>query len=114
MHDPFDRDILDRYEAIRDYSRVMQRYARAGDWDRLLELQTTYVSAMEALADAERETTLSTSAGDRKGVLIGEIRGAETEIRACLDHRLSELSGHMAESRHRQHAVRAYENQGRL
>ena len=108
-----DVEILDRYETIRDYSRMMQHYARAGDWDRLLELQTAYVSAMEALADAERQVTLSAHANDHKISLIGEIRGAETEVRACLDRRMTELSRHMADSRHRQHAARAYETQGR-
>lgn len=115
MHDAgLDRDILDRYETIRDYSRVMQHYAQGGDWDRLLELQTVYVTAMEALADTEREVTLSVPASDHKIALIDEIRGAETEIRACLDRRMGELSQHMAESRHRQHAAHAYETQGRV
>ena len=108
-----DGEILGRYETIRDYSRMMQHYARAADWDRLLELQTSYVSAMEALADAELYVTLSDGANDRKRGLIGEIRGAEAEVRECLDRRLTELSRRMADSRHRQHAVQAYETQGR-
>ncbi|MES1936264.1 flagellar protein FliT [Salinisphaera hydrothermalis] len=110
---PADHDILDRYEAIRDYSRMMQHYARAADWDRLLELQTAYVSAMEALADAELDVTLSDGANDRKLGLIGEIRVAEAEVRECLDRRLSELSRRMADSRHRLHVAQAYETQGR-
>lgn len=108
-----DGDILGRYETIRDYSRMMQHYARAADWDRLVELQTSYVSAMEALADAETNVTLSDAASDRKRDLIGEIRGAEAEVRQCLDRRLSELSRRMADSRHRLHVARAYETQGR-
>lgn len=108
-----DGDILDRYETIRDYSRMMRHYARAGDWDRLLELQTAYVAAMEALADAEQQRTLSAGSNDHKTSLIGEIRGAEAEVRACLDRRMTELSQHMTDSRHRQHAARAYETQGR-
>ena len=108
-----DGEILHRYETIRDYSRMMQHYARAGEWDRLLDLQTTYVSAMEALADVEEQVTLSASANDQKISLIGEIRNAETAVRACLDRRLTELSRHMADSQHRQHAAQAYETQGR-
>ncbi len=108
-----DGDILNRYETIRDYSRMMQHYARAGDWDRLLEMQTAYVGAMEALAEAEQQGTLSAGATDHKIGLIGEIRGAESEVRECLDRRMSELSRHMADSRHRHLAARAYETQGR-
>ncbi|HET7313524.1 flagellar protein FliT [Salinisphaera sp.] len=107
-----DGDILARYETIRDYSRMMQHYARAADWDRLIELQAAYVGAMQALADAEQRVTLSAGANDHKVGLIGEIRGAESEVRACLDRRMTELSRHMADSRHRQHAAQAYENQG--
>lgn len=108
-----DGDILDRYEKIRDYSRMMQHYARAGDWDRLLDLQAAYVGAMEALANAEREVALSADGNDRKIDLIGEIRIAEAEVRECLDRRMSELSRDMADSRQRWNAARAYETQGR-
>ncbi|WP_158583336.1 flagellar protein FliT [Salinisphaera sp. Q1T1-3] len=104
-------DILDRYEIIRSYMRVMQQYARAGEWDHLVELQTTYVRAVEDLAEAESEITLSEDAGDRKRILIEEIQAAEADVRHCLNQRMTELSALMGDSRQRQFVARAYESQ---
>lgn len=109
---PHDRTVLDRYETIRDYTRVMQHCARAGDWDRLIELQTTYVSAVQELAEHEGGITLTPPATDRKIALIGEIQTAEGEVRSRLEQRLHELSHFMTQARQRQGAVRAYETQG--
>lgn len=106
-------DIVSRYEMIRDYSRTMRHYAKAGDWDRLVALQTTYVGAMEALADAEVDSDLSELDAGRKYALVLEIQAAEADIRACLDRRLGELSESMSNSQRRQDVAQAYERQGR-
>jgi hypothetical protein len=105
-------DILAHYEAIRDYSSVMQRYAKAADWERLLDLQAVYIGQVETIAAIDEEGVLSESMQGRKAELIGEIQVAETEIRECLEQRLNELSERLTESRQRQQAAHAYASQG--
>lgn len=107
-------DVLARYEAIRDYSNVMQRYAKAADWDRLLDLQTVYVGQVEYVASLDEKAVLSQCVKDRKAELIGEIQAAEAEIRECLEQRLNELSERLTDSRQRQQAAHAYASQESL
>lgn len=109
-----DAEIVARYETVRDYARVMQCYAEQTDWDRLLDLQTTYMSTLAELAEIERDVVLCDEAAHRKITLIHEIRSAEHRIRAPLEQRLAELSGAMAESRRRGQADRAYRSAARV
>lgn len=108
-----DVQIVDQYERIRDYGRAMRHYAMAGDWDQLVALQTTYIGAVENVADAERDILLSDTDNSRRDTLILEIRAAEAEIRECLERRMLELSEFMTESKQRKQAAQAYEIHGK-
>ncbi|MDA3921252.1 MAG: flagellar protein FliT [Salinisphaera sp.] len=102
-------DIITRYQSIRDYGRVMQKYARDGAWEDLIHMQARYVCEMEQLMLVDNDAELEDDARESKLALLVEIREAEDDVRTRLDDRLQQLSRFMMSSRAQRRVQNAYD-----
>lgn len=105
--------LLAAYQALLERSRDMQRMARAGDWESLVEQESHYLMQVEQIKRLDAEQTLDRTHALRKAALVEEILEQDLETRRHLVARRDELSELIGHSRRQQALNRTYGAQQR-
>ncbi|AVJ18168.1 flagella biosynthesis regulatory protein FliT [Serratia rhizosphaerae] len=100
------QQLLSVYQHIAGLSAQMLALAQNGDWDRLVELELTYVTAVEKTADFSDVMASSMALQELLRHKLQQILDNETQLRALLQQRLTELKSLIDRST-RQSAVNA-------
>lgn len=100
------QQLLSAYQHITTLSAQMLALAQNGDWDRLVELELSYVTAVEKTADFSDVMASSMALQELLRHKLQQILDNETQLRALLQQRLTELKSLIDRST-RQNAVNA-------
>ncbi|AML58039.1 Flagellar protein FliT [Serratia rubidaea] len=100
------QQLLSAYQQITTLSAQMLALAQNGDWERLVELELSYVTAVEKTADFSDVMASSMALQELLRHKLQQILDNETQLRALLQQRLTELKSLIDRST-RQSAVNA-------
>lgn len=86
------QEIISLYEAVSDITNRMVAAARAGDWDRLVALESDCAGHVQTLRDGEPPTPLEGAVRERKVKIIHKILADDREIRNITEPWMAHLS----------------------
>ncbi|AGB82965.1 Flagellar protein FliT [Serratia sp. FGI94] len=85
------QQLLSAYQHITTLSAQMLALAQNGEWDRLVEIELSYVTAVEKTADFSDVMASSMALQELLRHKLQQILDNETQLRALLQQRLTEL-----------------------
>jgi flagellar protein FliT len=98
------QQLLAAYHQIHTLSSEMIALARAGQWEALVEMQFTYVTAVEKTAEFTGKAGPSQALQEMLNVKLKQIIDNESELKLLLQQRMEELKTLIGQST-RQNAV---------
>ena len=99
---------VELYEQMGRISSVMVEAARAGDWERLIELESGIARLRDTLMALPAETGLPAAVMERRRQLIGRILDDDAEIRRHTEPWMEELRHLLGDNRRLRELQRAY------
>lgn len=85
------QQLLSAYQQIQTLSEQMIALAKAGQWDTLVEMELTYVGAVEKTAQMVAISELSMALQEILRYKLQQILSNETELKRLLQLRMDEL-----------------------
>jgi flagellar protein FliT len=90
-----EEEVIFLYQAVVTLTQQMLAAARAGDWEKIVTLESSRAGHVEILRNCEPPTALSGAARERTLKMIPQILSDEREIRTISQLRMADLSGMM-------------------
>ncbi|MEI2264029.1 flagella biosynthesis regulatory protein FliT [Erwinia sp. CGal63] len=84
--------LMSIYQQLLVLSQSMLRLATEGDWDRLIEMEADYVSAVSKLAACTQQTPVPAQTQEQLRPVLRHILDNEAEVTSLLQARKAELS----------------------
>ncbi|MCW7548959.1 flagellar assembly protein FliT [Photorhabdus luminescens] len=85
-------DLLSAYQRILSLSEQMLNLAKNEKWDELVDMEITYLKAVEVISHSSISSTVSLSLQQKMTNILQIILDNENEIKKLLQQRLDELS----------------------
>ncbi|MEK9497501.1 flagella biosynthesis regulatory protein FliT [Photorhabdus sp. P32] len=85
-------DLLSAYQRILSLSEQMLNLAKNEKWDELVDMEITYLKAVEVISHSSISSTVSLSLQQKMTNILQVILDNENEIKKLLQQRLDELS----------------------
>ncbi|KMW74942.1 flagellar assembly protein FliT [Photorhabdus luminescens subsp. luminescens] len=85
-------DLLSAYQRILSLSEQMLSLAKNEKWDELVDMEITYLKAVEVISHSSISSTVSLSLQQKMTNILQIILDNENEIKKLLQQRLDELS----------------------
>ncbi|MFD0708905.1 flagella biosynthesis regulatory protein FliT [Photorhabdus luminescens] len=85
-------DLLSAYQQILSLSEQMLNLAKNEKWDELVDMEITYLKAVEVISHSSISSTTSLSLQQKMTNILQTILDNENEIKKLLQKRLDELS----------------------
>jgi flagellar protein FliT len=86
------QEIISLYETVSAITDQMLAAARAGDWDRLIALETHCARHVQTLQDGEQPIPLTGAVRERKVKIIHKILADDREIRDLTEPWMAQLA----------------------
>ncbi len=103
--------VLEGYVELRQQVAIMRELARAGEWDALVERQSTYLELGDRIRRLDAQAELDQQAAQRKAELLEAILTDDLAIREQLLARRQELGQLIESSRRQRDLNRSYGKQ---
>ena len=103
--------VLEGYAELRQQVAIMRELARAGEWDALVERQSTYLELGDRIRRLDAQAELDQQAAQHKAELLEAILTDDLAIRERLLARRQELGQLMESSRRQRDLNRSYGKQ---
>jgi len=96
------------YQQLLSLSQSMLRLASQGEWEKLIDMEVTYISAVETLSQLTAQQPISPATQDQLRPLLRHLLDNEAEIRKLLQVRMDELSSLIGHSNRQKSMNSAY------
>ncbi|WP_380178888.1 flagella biosynthesis regulatory protein FliT [Kalamiella sp. sgz302252] len=100
--------LMSIYQQLLVLSQSMLRLATEGDWDKLIEMEVDYVSAVEKLAACTQQTPVPAQTQDQLRPVLRHILDNEAEVKNLLQARKAELSRLISQTGRQKSVNKAY------
>lgn len=104
--------IITLYQQLLVHSQTMLRLAGNGQWDELIETETQYVGTVEKLTIVTRHAEVPKHTQQQLQPVLRHILANETELKALMRGRMSELSTLMNQAGQQKSVNKAYSQTG--
>lgn len=100
--------LLSIYQQLLVLSQSMLRLATEGEWDKLIEMEVDYVSAVGKLAECTQQTPVPARAQDQLRPVLRHILENEAEVKTLLEARKRELALLISQTGRQKNVNKAY------
>ncbi|MCP1440625.1 flagellar protein FliT [Erwinia persicina] len=100
--------LLSIYQQLLVLSQSMLRLATEGEWDKLIEMEVDYVSAVGKLAECTQQTPVSAQTQDQLRPVLRHILANEAEVKNLLQARKAELAQLISQTSRQKTVNKAY------
>ncbi|HBV38691.1 MAG TPA: flagella biosynthesis regulatory protein FliT [Erwinia sp.] len=100
--------LLSLYQQLLVLSQSMLRLATEGEWDKLIEMEVDYVSAVGKLAESTQQTPVPAQTQDQLRPVLRHILSNEAELKTLLQARQAELAELMSQTSRQKTVNQAY------
>ncbi|MDF7679683.1 flagella biosynthesis regulatory protein FliT [Enterobacteriaceae bacterium ESL0689] len=79
------------WQQVHVFSQQILNFAQAGEWEKLIELELAYITAVENTTNSASEALAESAEQELLNTMLQQILANESEIRRLMQQRMDEL-----------------------